>query len=790
MTKVQPFDAILHQQTTTIATDDATTTTTSSSSQVDQVSFIRSIKFTLILMISILLVLSVIVLSAIWLEISMSSEDIKQQFIGDGLDIYNLNVVEKKTYSGYKSGQKLHNGIVISSYVGDMYNFCFGFITWSNGHALFNITSEDQKIYSCALPLSQYDYCQRKSTPDQVMSSFDLSVIIQSCMAHPNNLTFTPSYADPAMPQYTFISLINCVEETNPTLLANGKKFSYYYGNDLTTGSISEFLKKRTEELVGSRSFIIETCSNFVIAVDNDAILSTWGTGNTLIRKTYETIEDATVVSLSRSALTNLGKTWKELACNQILVTLDASSYISVYRLCTVTNIDWIIVLAVPQWNYIGSTVIAIVASVLGSIMMVSFGVLVGILFSIKIVRPIYNLLDLFESVSNMNLDGLDVLPSHFSEVKLLQLQFLSMVKRMKLYKSFIPAHLLSEIEEQQIMDPITNQQPLTHQQYKVGDANNSSMSQSQSSVEESHSKNSSSMNAQNIHRNSSKKKHSKDVNKFSLYLESKRVTMIQILYEGFNDLLHSMSPQETVSLLSDVFEQVNSCSRTHGAVQISLENDSITLALNATQKQQNHEEKGAHLCRSLNEKLLSLKLMRWIEFLKKRPHLADLLCFRFAVLSQECFCGNLGTKEVKQFSLLSSGKHNLQTLLNVSKQMNISIVCSESVRNSCVKSFQTRFIESMCFIDDTFVSTLQDSPKKETNIYEIGMSLQTQHDELMYELASQEKANVWNHYNQACQYYFEKNYSQALELFQNFYSKNSNDKPTENMIHKCQTFM
>lgn len=73
MTKVQPFDAILHQQTTTIATDDATTTTTSSSSQVDQVSFIRSIKFTLILMISILLVLSVIVLSAIWLGKSSTS---------------------------------------------------------------------------------------------------------------------------------------------------------------------------------------------------------------------------------------------------------------------------------------------------------------------------------------------------------------------------------------------------------------------------------------------------------------------------------------------------------------------------------------------------------------------------------------------------------------------------------------------------------------------------------------------------------------------------------------------
>ncbi|KAG2389461.1 hypothetical protein C9374_014021 [Naegleria lovaniensis] len=384
--------------------------------------------------------------------------------------------------------------------------------------------------------------------------------------------------------------------------------------------------------------------------------------------------------------------------------------------------------------------------------------------------------------------------PSHFSEVQLLQQQFLSMVKRMKLYKSFIPAHLLSEIDEQQDLNTQSpNQQP-----YKVsgvnGDSNSSSMSHSQSSVESS-SKRSSSMNEpKSMHQNSSKKKYSKDVNKFALYLESKKVTLIHVLLEGLNDLLHSLAPQETVSLLSDVFEQVNSMCRSHGAVQIALENDSLTISLNATHKQQNHEVKGAQLCRSLNEKLLSLKFMRWKsnEALKKRPHLIDVLNFRFAMLSHECYCGNLGTSEVKQFTLLSSGKQNLLKMISVAKEMNIAIVCSESVRNSCLKFFQTRYIDTRSFTDDTFVSSFNEGevPQQDTHIYEIGVSLEKQDDEWMYELADQQQKNKWNSYNQACQLFFEKDYHRAVELFQEYYQSNTNDKPTENMIHKCQTLM
>lgn len=44
-----------------------------------------------------------------------------------------------------------------------------------------------------------------------------------------------------------------------------------------------------------------------------------------------------------------------------------------------------------------------------------------------------------------MDLDSLDVKESKFSEVKELQVHFSDMVSRMKLYRSFVPAHILRD---------------------------------------------------------------------------------------------------------------------------------------------------------------------------------------------------------------------------------------------------------------------------------------------------------------------------------------------------------
>ncbi|KAG2373353.1 hypothetical protein C9374_012219 [Naegleria lovaniensis] len=282
----------------------------------------------------------------------------------------------------------------------------------------------------------------------------------------------------------------------------------------------------------------------------------------------------------------------------------------------------------------------------------------------------------------------------------------------------------------------------------------------------------------------------SKD-NKFQLYLEKRRVTLVQVLLEGLNEWVHSISPNEVVLLLSDVYDQLNTICRVNGASQISyLENDSLIIALNATRDQQKHEEKGAIFCHMLNEKLLGLKYMKWRNE-KSQTH-GDRMNFRFSIVTQEGLCGNVGSQDMKQFSVLSSGRHNLGMLMDVAKHLNVNMVCSEPVKNGCAKTFNLRYIDTQNLVDDMFINSFGsvasvscNIPQSQVHIYEIGAKLQVENDEWMYELSQKEKKNEWNEYNNATLLFFETRYQEALELFQKFYQSKTNDKPTENMIQR-----
>ncbi|KAF0973953.1 hypothetical protein FDP41_007037 [Naegleria fowleri] len=105
------------------------------------------------------------------------------------------------------------------------------------------------------------------------------------------------------------------------------------------------------------------------------------------------------------------------------------------------------------------------------------------------------------------------------------------------------------------------------------------------------------------------------------------------------------------------------------------------------------------------------------------------------------------------------------------------------------------RFVDTKNCVDDTFIVSVITSnqelpPQHSTKVYELGGSLTVSQDEWMYELADQQKKNKWNSYNQACQLYFEKDYRGALEMFQEFYQSNTNDKPAEHMIRLCEQLL
>ena len=56
-----------------------------------------------------------------------------------------------------------------------------------------------------------------------------------------------------------------------------------------------------------------------------------------------------------------------------------------------------------------------------------------------------------------------------------------------------------------------------------------------------------------------------------------------------------------------------------------------------------------------------------------------------------------------------------------------------------------------------------------------------------MYELNKKQATSKWNKYNEATKFFFENKYKEALELFNDFYSENTTDKPTAHLMRLCE---
>ena len=126
------------------------------------------------------------------------------------------------------------------------------------------MNGNQSEIYYC-LDVPKHNTCFRNSTPNEYSTLFDMSILVSVCDSFPNQQVFSLSYTDPNVPEYTFITSINCVVNSEYPL-PNGHNFHYYIANDLTVTTISNFLREQTSDIQGSTGFIVETKTGFLIA--------------------------------------------------------------------------------------------------------------------------------------------------------------------------------------------------------------------------------------------------------------------------------------------------------------------------------------------------------------------------------------------------------------------------------------------------------------------------------------------------------------------------------------------
>ncbi|KAG2393184.1 hypothetical protein C9374_009761 [Naegleria lovaniensis] len=786
-----------------------------------------SIKFFLILLLCGSVVISVLVLSAVWLgsllpSIYGFSTSVKalesdklasyiQQTIGNvvrisaaaksqltaTLDYSNKTWVEKQMYAIFKSEMQFQAGLTTTTFIGDDIGTCYGIFSWNGMPALIDANLVDQKLYYCKDFETHDDYCHRNSTPDAILSPFDLSIIVEIGNKFAGRPAFTPSYTDKTLPQYAFLSLINSWKLPTPV---NGNNFKYYFGYDLSVGSISNYLKKFSEsDELGSRSMVVEADSNYIVAFDRDVPFVTWdATGNSK-RLDLSSLEDPVMTGVVQN-IKNKYPVLKEIRCNQkVSFSGSKGMFISIQRLCTDYNIDWFIVYAVPNWSFISSAAIGVCSAMAASIIIVIISTSIGIFLSHKVVSPFYDLIYLFDTVSDMDLDKIEINFSRFAEVRHLQHTFLFMVHRMKQYRCFIPPHLIAQIEgsgeeqELQQMDSAT--------EGSVTKGSNTSTNSIHDVVPQKPSK---PVLNRTMTMTDRKKKFSSTRNLFALHLEHKMITMVSIFMEGLNELIQEAPARDVLQLLSDVFDQLNAIIKTRGGSLIGTENDVINLAYNAVTNLPRHEKVAVSTAQVTIEKLTKFKALKWknLDCWRRYSHLMDALKFRVAVCSQLSHCGNIGNSEMKHFTIMSSLKHNNELMLETAKRLDLEIVMSERVSIQ-IDQFMMRYVDTQEMIDDSaYTSPLfmdeqtHASSKVSTKIYELGESTAVKEDEWMYELADQEKKGRWALYNKACDYYFQGEYGEAISHFEAFLHKHSSsgttaaDKPAQYLLGRCRSLL
>ncbi|KAG2389173.1 hypothetical protein C9374_014573 [Naegleria lovaniensis] len=696
-------------------------------------------------------------------EMAISSDTIKEQLIvalgNNQTDIYTKQVERAMNFIFF-SEYKYHKGVVnaASLYIQNNEHIGILFVgslpiskTVQNSTGLFRFPcyTLNEEI-GCAYFTN---YSVKTTKPYNTASSHE------AIRKSPGKPVFTLTYKSPGI-DAVLIALVNSHKSLTKSVATSSLPFDWFLHLDMSVDNLSKMLKNTTLAVPGSTGLIIEGPTNYIIATNYPEISITGRIqphqhNNTILRNAYLEMKEA---------LPN----YNNITCNEIRFLTFTNRLTSVYRMCTVTGLDWIIMFSVPQWNYIGGMITAIIIALGISCLIAVIGILSGVFYSAIMVRPFNNLIQLFEHVADMNLESLDIKKSKFREVVQLQDHFLFMVQRIKQYRAFIPSHLLHQLEKNNtIEDP---------EDISVIKESEASQRKEELSSRVSRSTFSSKLATSSM---------------FKIGFEKRKISSLMVLLDGFNYWVKHINFHDITHLLTDIFEVVQKACSNGGAHIGSFENETLLLSWNATEKVKDHEQQAVRVGWFLKEKLASLPTTKWAKKdIFDNQKLLIKFTPRFAVCTQTCHCGNVGTRNSKTFTIVGSSSNNLQSMLRKARGLKLSMVITETTNEEVKAHYFTRYVGNKSMIVEDVVASPSIKKIKKTSkmkIFEVLESSSVNMDEWMYELQSKEQRNKWGAYNMGCKAFEEGNYDRSLEYFREHESKFKNDLPTLRMIDKCE---
>ncbi|KAL9649170.1 hypothetical protein ABK040_004191 [Willaertia magna] len=259
---------------------------------------------------------------------------------------------------------------------------------------------------------------------------------------------------------------------------------------------------------------------------------------------------------------------------------------------------------------------------------------------------------------------------------------------------------------------------------------------------------------------------------KFELGVERKEITILGIKVSNFDLFLQELTLPNLFNFISEIFQVVQHLEKTSKSQIGNFDNGILPLIFNGGILQQDHILKAAKTAELLKKKL---------EVITKKWNMRDSSCeLPLAVVTERVVCGNLGTENSKSFTVLGGVHNNLSEVFKFNEKYRIAITLNESALKVCGDAFNTRPLGTVKLRNDFNIM-------ESSRIYELGDSKEIKMDEWMYELQQQEVKGKWNSYCEGYSLFEEGNFSQALEKFNEFEEKNTDDLVVSDFIAICK---
>jgi adenylate cyclase len=231
-----------------------------------------------------------------------------------------------------------------------------------------------------------------------------------------------------------------------------------------------------------------------------------------------------------------------------------------------------------------------------------------------------------------------------------------------------------------------------------------------------------------------------------------------------FTSIVEKMDPEKLVQDLCVYFESISKTILENKGTIDKYIGDAVMAFWGAPVPLETHAEKACHTAITIQNNLRNI-FQQWNDK-GKIPFLT-----RIGIHTGKVLVGNLGYKERLNYTIIGDAVNVSSRLEGINKVYGTEIIVSEETYKECQNNFEFRLLDRVSLLGRF----------QGMNIYEL----------VSYKNEANENQNkIYEDYKEGLRYYFDQNWSKALDYFNAAIRFHPNDAPSHIMLNRCLQYI